>query len=59
MQSLPGGDIGLTRWASSLEPEGSDSLGLTERLCGGVWRWLDQSAGAAIKGFNRVEKAVS
>ena len=26
----------------SLEPGGSDSLGLNESLCGVVWRWLDQ-----------------
>ena len=26
----------------SLEPEGSDSLGLNESLCGVVWIWLDQ-----------------
>ena len=28
---------------ASLEPGGSDSLGLNGRLCGVVWRWLDQS----------------
>ena len=27
---------------ASLEPGGSDSLGLNESLCGVVWRWLDQ-----------------
>ena len=27
---------------ASLEPGGSDSLGLKENLCGVVWRWLDQ-----------------
>ena len=27
---------------ASLEPGGSDSLGLSESLCGVVWRWLDQ-----------------
>ena len=27
---------------ASLEPGGSDSLGLNKSLCGVVWRWLDQ-----------------
>ena len=45
---------------ASLEPGGSDSLGLTESLRGVVWRWLDQSADAVmIKRFNIVEEAVS
>ena len=26
----------------SLEPGGIDSLGVNDRLCGVVWRWLDQ-----------------
>ena len=50
---------------ASLEPGGSDSLGLNESLCGVFWRWLNKSsslrvralpssAGAAIKGFDRV-----
>ena len=48
----------------SLEPGGSDSLGLNVSLCGGVV-WMagpesqSSSAGAAIKGFDRVEEAVS
>ena len=55
---------------ASLEPGGSDSLGLNESLCGVFWRWLNKSsslrvralpssAGAAIKGFDRVEESVS
>ena len=38
-------------------------IGSDEKLVGVVWRWLDQkgqssSAGAAIKGFNRVGEIV-
>ena len=50
---------------ASLESGGSDSLGLHESLCGVVWRCMAgqegqySSAGAAVKGFNRVEEAVS
>ena len=46
---------------ASLEPGGSDSLGLKESLCVVAWRWLDQSssAGAATEGINRVKEAVS
>ena len=48
----------------SLEPGGSDSLGLNESLCGFCLEMAGpasqfSSAGAAIKGFDRVEKAVS
>ena len=50
---------------ASLEPGGSDSLGLNESLCGVVWRYTvgpesqSSNAGAAIKGFYRMEDAVS
>ncbi len=51
VQSLSGGYLGLTRWLvpASLEPGGSDSLGLKESLCGVVWRWLDQRVSLLVK----------
>ena len=33
----------------SLEPGGSDSLGLNESLCGLVWRWLDQRVSLRVR----------
>ena len=33
----------------SLEPVGSDSLGLNESLCGVVWRWLDQRVSLRVR----------
>ena len=33
----------------SLEPGGSDSLGLNESLCGVVWRWLDQRVSLQVR----------
>ena len=33
----------------SLEPGGSDSLGLNESLCGVVWRWLDQRVSLRVR----------
>ena len=33
----------------SLEPGGSDSLGLNESLCGVVWRWLDQRVSIRVR----------
>ena len=33
----------------SLEPGGSDSLGLNESLCGVVWRWLDQRVSRRVR----------
>ena len=34
---------------ASLEPGGSDSLGLNEILCGVVWRWLDQIVSLRVR----------
>ena len=34
---------------TSLEPGGSDSLGLSESLCGVVWRWLDQRVSLRVR----------
>ena len=34
---------------ASLEPGGSDSLGLNESLCGVVWRWLDQRVSLRVR----------
>ena len=34
---------------ASLEPGGSDSLGLNESLCGVVWRWLDQRLSLRVR----------
>ena len=34
---------------ASLEPGGSDSLGLSESLCGVVWRWLDQRVSLRVQ----------
>ena len=43
---------------ASLEPGGSDSLGLKESSCGVVWRnWWTR--GSAIKAFNRIEEDMS
>ena len=33
----------------SLEPGGSDSLGLNESLCAVVWRWLDQRVSLRVR----------
>ena len=33
----------------SLEPGGSDSLGLNESWCGVVWRWLDQRVSLRVR----------
>ena len=36
----------------SLEPGGSDSLGLNESLCGVVWRWLDQRVSLRVRALS-------
>ena len=39
---------------ASLEPGGSDSLGLNEILCGVVWIWLDVVRETPCVGMNRL-----
>ena len=36
----------------SLEPAGSDSLGLNESLCGVVWRWLNQRVSLRVRALS-------
>ena len=48
VQSLYGNRLDQVGHAS-LEPGGSDSLGLNESLCGVVWRWLDQRVSIRVR----------